>query len=260
MNGTHIGPVSGVRSGPRPSPAPVRDRPTELIRPVHDDSDADDLLTRPISKADVDSAVRSRPAPTSDDPVTRAWKAPDKDTPDTGSRSDREGGPPTLVGSAPPGAEAWHRRRVEAARPGAAPPPNAGPVRPDEPPAGLGTSGPQPPVTEDPPVGEASGEQDSGQQSGARRRVVESAGQAWAAVVAQWIAGAMSGAVLWVAFRFLWRSLPVVALAAAALVTAGLVVIVRALLHNDDRRTTLFAVGVGLLLTVSPAILALVGR
>jgi len=87
-----------------------------------------------------------------------------------------------------------------------------------------------------------------------------SAGQAWAAVVAQWIAGAIGGAALWVGFRFLWRDLQVVALAAAVLVTVGLVLVVRALMHNDDRRTTLFAVLVGLLLTVSPAILVLLGR
>ena len=37
-------------------------------------------------------------------------------------------------------------------------------------------------------------------------------------------------------------------------------IVVRALMHNDDRRTTLFAVLVGLLLTVSPAILVLLGR
>jgi glycerol uptake facilitator-like aquaporin len=63
-----------------------------------------------------------------------------------------------------------------------------------------------------------------------------------------------------VAFRFLWRNLPVVALAASAIVTIGLVLVVRALMHNDDRRTTVFAVLVGLLLTVSPAILVLMGR
>jgi hypothetical protein len=90
--------------------------------------------------------------------------------------------------------------------------------------------------------------------------VADSAGQAWAAVIAQWIAGAVGGAALWVGFRYLWRSLPVVALAAAVLVTVGLVVVVRALLRNDDMRTTMFAVLVGLLLTVSPAILVLMGR
>ena len=76
----------------------------------------------------------------------------------------------------------------------------------------------------------------------------------------QWLAGALGGAVLWVLFRFLWRSLPVVAIAAAVVVVVGLVLVVRTLLHNDDRRTTVFAVLVGLLLTVSPAILVLLGR
>jgi hypothetical protein len=95
----------------------------------------------------------------------------------------------------------------------------------------------------------------------ARRRAgVASPSQAWAAVVAQWIVGAVGGAALWVGFRFLWRELPVVALAAAALVTVGLVLVVRALLRNNDLRTTVVAVLVGLLLTVSPAILVLLGR
>jgi hypothetical protein len=85
-------------------------------------------------------------------------------------------------------------------------------------------------------------------------------GQAWAAVIAQWIGGAVGGAALWVAFRFLWRSFPVVALAASVLVTVGLVLLVRALLHNEGRRTTVFAVLVGLLLTASPALLVLLGR
>ena len=84
--------------------------------------------------------------------------------------------------------------------------------------------------------------------------------QAWAGVVAQWLAGAVAGAVLWVLFRYLWRELPVVALAAAVLVTAGLVLLVRQLLHDVDRRTTGFAVVVGLLLTASPAVLVLLGR
>ena len=110
--------------------------------------------------------------------------------------------------------------------------------------------------------GEQDDEQD--QRAGRRRpgmqKLADSAGQVWAAVVAQWIVGAIGGAALWVGFRFLWRSLPVVALAAAVLVTVGLVVVVRALLRNSDLRTTVVAVLVGLLLTVSPAILVLVGR
>ena len=38
-----------------------------------------------------------------------------------------------------------------------------------------------------------------------RRRRSRHGGPAWAAVVAQWIAGAIGGAALWVGFRFLWR-------------------------------------------------------
>lgn len=87
-----------------------------------------------------------------------------------------------------------------------------------------------------------------------------SPGQAWAGVVAQWILGAVGGAALWVGFRFLWQELTVVAIAAAVLVTIGLVLVVRHLLRSDDRRTTLFAVLVGLLLTVSPAVLVLLHR
>jgi hypothetical protein len=84
--------------------------------------------------------------------------------------------------------------------------------------------------------------------------------RSWAGVVAQWLTGAVVGAVLWVLFRYLWRGLPVVACAAALLVTAGLVVGVRQLLHDVDRRTTAFAVLVGLLLTASPAVLVVLGR
>ncbi|RZT88554.1 hypothetical protein EV383_5497 [Pseudonocardia sediminis] len=85
-------------------------------------------------------------------------------------------------------------------------------------------------------------------------------GQAWAMVIAQWIGGAVVGAGVWVGFRYLWFSLPVVALALAVVLTVGLVLGVRALLRNDDLKTTMFAVLVGLLLTVSPAILVLLDR
>ncbi|MDN5918900.1 MAG: hypothetical protein L0I76_28030, partial [Pseudonocardia sp.] len=85
-------------------------------------------------------------------------------------------------------------------------------------------------------------------------------GQAWAMVIAQWIGGAVVGAGVWVGFRYLWFSLPVVALALAVVLTVGLVLGVRALLRSDDLKTTMFAVLVGLLLTVSPAILVLLDR
>lgn len=87
-----------------------------------------------------------------------------------------------------------------------------------------------------------------------------STGPAWALVLAQWIVGALGGAALWVGFRFLWRSLPVVAFTAAALVTIGLIVLVRSLLRSKDWRTTGVAVLVGLLLTVSPVLLVLLDR
>ena len=78
--------------------------------------------------------------------------------------------------------------------------------------------------------------------------------------VAQWLAGAAVGAALWVLFRYLWGELRIVAAAAALLVTAGLVMAVRHLLHDRSRRTTLLAVLVGLLLTTSPVVLVLPGR
>jgi hypothetical protein len=153
-------------------------------------------------------------------------------------------GPPTAVGMAPAGAEGWHRERTSrrAGRDGG-PPTAATDLFDDD--------------DDDLPAGLSD---EPGLRRGTSPVVGQSTGQAWAAVVAQWIAGAIGGAALWVGFRFLWRDLPVVALAAAALVTVGLVLVVRALMRNDDRRTTLFAVLVGLLLTVSPAILVLLGR
>lgn len=145
---------------------------------------------------------------------------------------DADGGPPTGIGIPPEGAEAWHAART------ASPP--AGLRGVDE----IGT--------------------DLGEDTGPQRRLGhasrDSEGRAWAPVLAQWILGALAGAGLWVGFRYLWGNLLVVAVAAAVLVTVGLVVIVRSLLRNDDMRTTLFAVLVGLLLTVSPAILPLLGR
>jgi hypothetical protein len=174
-----------------------------------------------------------------------------------------------VVGGAPAGAEAWHRTRTrDRSRPvgddGGPPTQASTPLDFDDHPAGLGGR-------ELDEADHADGRYDSGEiepvdapEVGEQRkglgRVADSAGQAWAGVLAQWIIGAVGGAALWVGFRYLWRSLPVVALAAAVLVTVGLVVLVRALLRSNDLRTTLFAVLVGLLLTVSPAILVLMGR
>jgi hypothetical protein len=178
---------------------------------------------------------------------------------------------------APPGAEAWHHdrtleRRGAPADDGGPPTEAAAPLDFDHP-AGLGRTDRDDfdgdpdyhgELDDDLDHDDQDGEPDGADERDGRRqrlpKLADSAGQVWAAVVAQWIVGAIGGAALWVGFRFLWRDLPVVALAAAVLVTAGLVVIVRALLRNNDMRTTLFAVLVGLLLTVSPALLVLLGR
>jgi hypothetical protein len=293
---------------------PVRERPTDHIPRIHDNAPPQDVnLTGPIQPhhrrgADGYEAVGYD----ADGYEADGYEAAGYEA-DGYGHDDGDEGPPTMIGAAPVGAEAWHSDRTRGRR-GAAPADDGGPPTEaaaplefdDDHPAGLGgrgyddsdgfedfygggQDGPPPvhrPVRSrnDRPRGdrdqrfggadpEPNGFFDStesepvegeAEQPGRRRRltgaVAESASQAWAAVLAQWIAGAVGGAALWVGFRFLWRSLPVVALAAAVLVTVGLVVVVRALLRNDDMRTTLFAVLVGLLLTVSPAILVLLGR
>jgi hypothetical protein len=285
----------------------VRDRPTDHIPRIRDEEPPLDVsLTGPIQPHLVPDPDGYDSEGYDSEGYERNGYEPEGYEPD-------DDGPPTMIGAAPAGAEAWHRERTRG-RPGPGPddddggPPTqaAAPVDFDDHPAGLGGRGyddsdsfsdgfedfygggqaDQPPDRTEridrnrlkPQFGreaqehEPDGFFDSGEsepieddeQPKQRRRlsaaVSDSAGQAWAAVLAQWIAGAVGGAALWVGFRFLWRSLPVVAIAAAALVTVGLVVVVRALLRNDDMRTTMFAVLVGLLLTVSPAILVLLGR
>jgi hypothetical protein len=234
--------------GPPPGALPVGDPPTEVMPQVRGDRRVPDGgVTGPI-------ALRSAPP------------APGGRTGDV--RPDLDAGPSTMVGAPPPGAESWHRNRT-AGHPDSGPPTELapaelGPDGIDDHPAGLAAEdldafedhdGAD---HDDPAEPEGSDEGDE-----PRRRLSRFAGpngQAWAAVLAQWIAGAVAGAAMWVGFRFLWRELPVVAVAAAVLVVVGLVVVVRALLRNNDLRTTISAVLVGLLLTVSPAVLVLIGR
>jgi hypothetical protein len=178
-----------------------------------------------------------------------------------------DAGPATAVGVAPVGAEDWHRSRVGPARvpPGRPRPDDGGPATEaagpmdfddfDGHPAGLGpVSGAIPRVGAPDDAGPAgvAPDEDAAAEEGS--------GQSWAPVLAQWIIGAIGGAALWVGFRYLWSSLLVVAIAAAILVTAGLVVVVRTVLHNSDLRTSVAAGAVGILLTVSPAVLVLLGR
>ncbi|GAA3246744.1 hypothetical protein GCM10017691_55170 [Pseudonocardia petroleophila] len=235
----------GDQQGPA---APERDRPTDVMPRYRDDPpEAEDLFTRPIPQQKAAPVDPGSVDPASADPASADPAS---------AEDDGDAGPSTMIGMAPAGAESWHRARTEdAVRDGVGvddgPPLPVGPVDADEGPAGLGAVDLEKRGDGPPPR-----ERRLGRGSAAK----DAAAPTWAAVMGQWIAGALGGAVLWVLFRFLWRNLPVVALASAVLVTVGLVVIVRALLHNDDRRTTIFAVLVGLLLTVSPAILVLMGR
>ncbi|GGM69685.1 hypothetical protein GCM10012275_45210 [Longimycelium tulufanense] len=82
----------------------------------------------------------------------------------------------------------------------------------------------------------------------------------WLVMVAQLGVGLIGGGALWWAFQWLWKWQAPVALVVALLVTLGLVLVVRVLRKADDLQTTLLAVLVGLVVTMSPAALLLVAR
>jgi hypothetical protein len=206
-------------------------------------------------------------------------------------------GPATAVGIPPAGAEDWHRARVAPGRiedsgpatavtmaPAVVDDRHRGRVAPDRPQSDRPQPGrpevdPGPPTEAAAPMdfdefddshpaglgpvgapARAAGEDVEDDPAADGEPEDEGAGSSWAPVLAQWIVGAIGGAALWVGFRFLWSSLLVVAIAAAVLVTAGLVVAVRTVLHNTDLRTSIAAGLVGVLLTASPAVLVLLGR
>lgn len=87
-----------------------------------------------------------------------------------------------------------------------------------------------------------------------------SPGRQWLAVGAQLALGVVGGAAVWLLFNWLWNQLPAVALGAALIVTAGLVWIVRNIRKAEDMQSTVLAVLVGLVVTVSPAMLLLLSR
>lgn len=86
------------------------------------------------------------------------------------------------------------------------------------------------------------------------------AGREWAIMAGQLALGVVGGAAVWLAFNWLWGFLPAAALAAALAVIVGLVLIVRKIRKAEDLQTTVLAVLVGLVVTVSPAVLLLLGR
>ncbi|MGW4057395.1 hypothetical protein ACWEGE_03910 [Amycolatopsis sp. NPDC004747] len=87
-----------------------------------------------------------------------------------------------------------------------------------------------------------------------------SAGKQWLALAGQLAMGVVGGAAVWLGFNWLWVNIPAAALVAALLVVVALVWIVRKIRRAEDLQTTVLAVLVGLVVTVSPAALLLVGR
>ncbi|EWM15402.1 hypothetical protein [Kutzneria sp. 744] len=81
----------------------------------------------------------------------------------------------------------------------------------------------------------------------------------WLMMIAQLAIGVVGGAALWLGFQFLWNWLPAAALAAAVVVIVALVIVVRRIRKADDLQTMVLAVLVGLIVTVSPAALRLIG-
>jgi hypothetical protein len=87
-----------------------------------------------------------------------------------------------------------------------------------------------------------------------------SPGKQWLALAGQLALGVVGGAAVWLGFNWLWVNIPAAALIAALLVVVALVWIVRKIRRAEDLQTTVLAVLVGLVVTVSPAALLLVGR
>jgi len=85
-------------------------------------------------------------------------------------------------------------------------------------------------------------------------------GKEWLLLAVQGGGGLIAGGVVWFAFRWLWTAIPIAALVAALVITGALVFIARKFLRTDDLQTILLAVLVGLICTVSPAALLLIGQ
>jgi hypothetical protein len=94
----------------------------------------------------------------------------------------------------------------------------------------------------------------------ARADVDESPAKQWLSMAVQLTLGVIGGAAVWLAFNWMWGKLPAAALAAAVVVIAGLVWVVRRIRRAEDIQTTVLAVLVGLVVTVSPAALLLLSR
>jgi hypothetical protein len=82
----------------------------------------------------------------------------------------------------------------------------------------------------------------------------------WLVMIGQLALGVIGGAAVWLGFNWLWGFLPQAALVVALVVIVGLVLIVRKIRRAEDLQTTVLAVLVGLVVTVSPAALLLLNR
>lgn len=82
----------------------------------------------------------------------------------------------------------------------------------------------------------------------------------WLALAGQLALGVVGGAGVWLGFNWLWGRIPAAALIAALVITVVLVLIVRKVRRAEDLQTTVLALLVGLVVTVSPAALLLVSR
>nr|BFF02419.1 hypothetical protein GCM10020241_40940 [Streptoalloteichus tenebrarius] len=113
------------------------------------------------------------------------------------------------------------------------------------------------PLGDEPPAGLADADEIDEAEEEARER---SPGKEWLVMVSQLGVGLLGGGALWLGFQWLWQTFAAVALIAALVVTVGLVLVVRVIRKADDVQTTVLAVLVGLVVTVSPAALLLVHR
>jgi hypothetical protein len=107
-------------------------------------------------------------------------------------------------------------------------------------------------IDDDEPAGLADVEDDED------RPADRSAGKEWLVMIGQLAVGVIGGAALWLGFNYLWRTAAPAALVVALGVTVGLVMVVRKIRRADDLQTTVLAVLVGLIVTVSPAAMLLV--
>ncbi|MFI6024044.1 hypothetical protein [Amycolatopsis magusensis] len=87
-----------------------------------------------------------------------------------------------------------------------------------------------------------------------------SPGKQWLVMGAQLGLGVIGGAGVWLGFNWLWDRLPGAALIAALVVIVALVWIVWKIRRATDPQTTVLAVLVGLVVTVSPAALLLLSK